>query len=106
MIRYRFLRTAAVALELYGILGLAISVAMLVVGLTTFAQIATLQKTLDDERGPLIQSLRAASATVRDTASATGNFQSSINSARASVDSAATLAATSDRKSTRLNSSH
>jgi uncharacterized phage infection (PIP) family protein YhgE len=95
MIRYRFLRTAAVALELYGILGLAISVAMLVVGVTTFGQIAGLQKNLDDQRGPLIQSLRTASATVRDTASAAANFQSSINNARTSVDNAATLAASS-----------
>src|SRR5205823_4052235 len=45
MLRYRFLRTAAVALEFYGILGLAISAAMLVVGITTFGQIAQLQRT-------------------------------------------------------------
>lgn len=92
MIGFRFLRTAALALELYGILGLAIAVAMLVVGVTTFAQIASLQKTLDDERTSLVQSIRTVSGTVRDTAGATSDFQKSINGAREAADTASGLA--------------
>jgi hypothetical protein len=92
MIRYRFLRTAAIALELYGILGLAIAAAMLVVGITTFQQIASLQRTLDQERASLVASIRTVSGTVRDTAAATGNFQRSIDNARTSADSASSLA--------------
>jgi hypothetical protein len=92
MIRYRFLRTAALALELYGILGLAIAAAMLVVGVTTFAQIATLQKTLDDERSSLVQSIRTVSSTVQDTAASTSDFQRSIDGARSAADTASGLA--------------
>ena len=47
MFGYRFLRSAAVALGLYGLLGLFIAAAMLVVGSTTFSQVTTLQKTLE-----------------------------------------------------------
>ncbi|MBV9172942.1 MAG: hypothetical protein JOZ81_23010 [Chloroflexi bacterium] len=92
MIGYRLLRTAALALVLYGILGLAIAAAMLVVGVATFGQIATFQKTLDDERSSLVQSIRTVSGTVRDTASSTGDFQRSIDGARLSADRASTLA--------------
>jgi small basic protein len=92
MIRYRFLRTAAVALELYGILGLAIAAAMLVVGISTFNQVATLQRTLDQERAALVQSIRTVSGTVRDTAGATSDFQKSIDNARTSADTASQLA--------------
>jgi HPt (histidine-containing phosphotransfer) domain-containing protein len=92
MIGYRFLRTAALALELYGILGLAIAAAMLVVGLSTFAQIALLQKTLDNERASLVQSIRTVSGTVHDTAASTSDFQRSIDRARTAADSASTLA--------------
>jgi hypothetical protein len=92
MIRYRFLRTAALALELYGILGLAIAAAMLAVGITTFAQVTALQKTLDDERSSLVQSLRTVSATVQHTAASTGDFQRSIAGARDAADKASTLA--------------
>lgn len=92
MIRYRFLRTAAVALELYGLLGLAIAAAMLAVGLATFAQVDGLQRTLDQERSSLVASIRTVSGTVRDTAGATGDFQRSIDTARASADTASVLA--------------
>ena len=92
MLRYRFLRTAAVALEFYGILGLAISAAMLVVGITTFGQIAQLQRTLESQRSSLVDSIHTVSATVRDTATTTASFQTSIDDARGAADSASTLA--------------
>ena len=92
MIRYRFLRSAAVALELYGILGLAIAAAMLVVGISTFGQVASLQRTLDQERTSLVQSIRIVSGTIHDTASATTDFQRSIDSARSGADTASSLA--------------
>jgi len=47
MFGYRFLRSAAVALGMYGVLGIFIAAAMLVVGSTTFTQVTTLQKTLE-----------------------------------------------------------
>jgi hypothetical protein len=92
MIRYRFLRSAAVALELYGILGLAIAAAMLVVGISTFNQVASLQRTLDQERASLVQSIRIVSGTIHDTAGATADFQRSIDDARSAADTASSLA--------------
>src|SRR5215207_7693679 len=92
MFRYRFLRTAAVALGLYGVLGLLIATAMLIVGATTFGEIARFQSALETERVALVQSLRTVSATVRDTAGATTEFQRSIESARRSADGASALA--------------
>src|SRR5437879_6346494 len=55
MVSYRFLRSAAVALSAYGVLGLFISAAMLVVGTTTFGQVEKLQATLENERVALVQ---------------------------------------------------
>lgn len=92
MFRYRFLRSAAVALSLYGLLGLFIAGAMFVVGTTTFGQVASLQKTLESERVALVQSIRTVSGTLRDTAAATSDFQHSIDSARAAADQASQLA--------------
>ena len=92
MFRYRFLRSAAVALGAYGVLGLFISVAMLVVGTTTFGQVASLQMTLEAERAALVQSIRTVSGTLHDTAGATADFQRSIESARGSADQASRLA--------------
>jgi hypothetical protein len=92
MVRYRFLTAAAVALGFYGVLGLAIAAAMLVVGLSTFGQVTSLQRTLESERGSLVQSIRTLSATLHDTASATTNFQQSIDRARQSADQASSLA--------------
>ena len=71
MFRYRFLRSAAVALAAYGVLGLFISMAMLVVGTTTFGQVASLQATLESERVTLVKSIRTVSGTLHDTAGAT-----------------------------------
>ncbi|MDQ3810456.1 MAG: hypothetical protein M3336_09210, partial [Chloroflexota bacterium] len=92
MFRYRFLRSAAIALGLYGVLGLFIAAAMLVVGASTFAQLQSLQGSLERERGSLVAAIRTASGTLRDTATATGDFQTSIDGARTSADTASRLA--------------
>jgi hypothetical protein len=92
MFRYRSLRWAAVALIAYGILGLVIAAAMLVVGIATFSQVAALQQTLESERANLVQSIHTVSATLHDTASATTNFQQSIDQARVAADQASGLA--------------
>src|SRR6266550_1657377 len=92
MFGYRFLRSAAVALGLYGLLGLCIAAAMLVVGSITFTQVTTLQRTLESERQALVKSIRTVSGTLRDTSSATTDFQRSIDNARTSADQASKLA--------------
>jgi hypothetical protein len=65
---------------------------MLVVGISTFGQVAGLQRTLESERLSLVQSIRTVSATLRDTAGATVNFQQSISDARGAADRASKLA--------------
>src|SRR5579859_1053899 len=92
MFRYRFLRSAAVALGAYGVLGLFIASAMLLVGTSTFGQVASLQATLESERVALVQSIRTVSGTLHDTAGATADFQHSIDSARSAADQASKLA--------------
>jgi hypothetical protein len=92
MVGYRFLKSAAVALCAYGILGFFIAAAMLVVGISTFTQIASLQKTLESERASLVASIRTVSGTLHDTAGATTNFQQSIDGARGAADQASQLA--------------
>jgi hypothetical protein len=92
MFRYRFLRWAAVAFGLYGLLGLFIAAAMLIVGATTFAQVVSLQVSLESERVALVQSIRTVSGTLRDTAGATSDFQKSIDNARGAADQASQLA--------------
>jgi hypothetical protein len=92
MFRYRFLRSAAVALAAYGVLGLFISAAMFVVGTSTFGQVTRLQATLENERVALVQSIRTVSGTLHDTAGATADFKRSIDSARGAADQASRLA--------------
>jgi uncharacterized phage infection (PIP) family protein YhgE len=92
MVRYRFLRSAAIALVLYGVLGLLIAVAMLLVGVSTFARVTSLQSTLESERLSLVTSIRTVSSTLHDTSGATTNFQQSIDQARGAADRASTLA--------------
>ena len=92
MFRFSFLRTAAIALEVYGILGLFITAALLVVGYSTFAQVSSLQGGLEAERASLVRSIRTVSTTLADTAASTTNFQRSIDGARAAADSASSLA--------------
>ena len=92
MVRYRFLRSAAIALTAYGVLGLLIAAAMLVVGSTTFSQVTGLQKTLESERMSLVQSIRTVSGTLKDTSGATNDFRASINNARSAADQASKLA--------------
>src|SRR6266851_2578103 len=92
MFGYRFLRSVAVALGAYGVLGLFIGAAMLSVGMTTFGQVTTLQATLENERVALVKSLRTVSGTLQDTAGATADFKRSIDSARGAADQASRLA--------------
>jgi hypothetical protein len=92
MTGYRFLRFAAVALWLYGLLGICTAVALLIVGLSVFDQAMSLQRTLETQRTALVQSVRGMSSIVRDTAGATSDFQHSIDSARGSADQASRLA--------------
>ena len=92
MFRYRFLRSAAIALGLYGLLGLFIAAAMLVVGISTFGQVTSVQRTLESERVALVGSIRTVSGTLRDTAGATSDFQKSIDNARGAADQASKLA--------------
>jgi hypothetical protein len=95
MFGYRFLRSAAIALSAYGLLGLVIAAAMLVVGISSFGQVTSLQKTLESERVSLVQSIRTVSGTLHDTAGATTNFKQSIDNARGAADRASSLANTS-----------
>jgi hypothetical protein len=88
----RFLRSAGIALGIYGILGLLIATAILLVGYSTFNQVVTLQVTLESERRSLVQAIRTASGTLRDTAGATSDFEQSIDTARGASDSASKLA--------------
>jgi hypothetical protein len=92
MFRYRFLRSAAIALALYGVLGVVIAAALLVVGVGTFRQVSELQQSLDSERVSLVQSIRTVSRTVADTAASTDDFTTSIEGARSSADAASNLA--------------
>ena len=87
----RFLRSVAVALWLYGLLGAVIGVGLLIVGLSSFEQVLSLQKTLESERTSVVQSVRGMSGTLRDTAAATSDFQYSIDTARSSADQASRL---------------
>jgi len=91
MVRYQFLRSAAIAFVVYGLLGLFIAAAMLVVGISTFGQVLTLQTTLESERVALVQSIRTVSGTLRDTAATTADFQKSIDNARGAADQASKL---------------
>jgi hypothetical protein len=92
MVGYRALRAAAVALGLYGLLGLLIAAAMLVVGGATFTRLAVLSTTLERERASLVQSLHTASATLGDTATSTKDFQQSVSTARQAADQGSRLA--------------
>jgi hypothetical protein len=91
MVGYRFLRSAAIALITYGVLGLVIAAAMLVVGFSTFDQVTSLQRTLENERLALVGSIRTVSGTLRDTSGATSDFQKSIDQARGAADNASKL---------------
>ncbi|HLZ25974.1 MAG TPA: hypothetical protein VKV73_01480 [Chloroflexota bacterium] len=89
---YRFLRLAAVALWLYGLVGAVVAAAMLVVGFSVLEQVTSLQKTFETQRAAVVLSVRGMSGTLRDTAAATSDFQRSIASARGSADQASKLA--------------
>lgn len=92
MVGHRFLRWAAGALVAYGVLGVVIAAAILVVGVRTFSQVASLQATLETQRTALVQSMRTVSATLQDTAGATAGFQQSLGQARGAADQASILA--------------
>ena len=92
MFGYRSLSAAAIALEAYGVLGIFISLAMLVVGHNTFDNVAGLQRTLESERVALVNAIHTASGTLRDTAGASTEFERSIGNARNAADQASALA--------------
>jgi hypothetical protein len=92
MFRDRFVRWSAIALVLYGLLGLCFAAATYNLVSVTLTQVASLQATLETERSALVRSIRTASATLKDTASATNDFQKSIDGARVSADGASRLA--------------
>jgi len=92
MVGYRFLRGAAVALWVYGLLGIVVVAGLLSVGLSTMQQVASLQTTLETERTALVQSVRSMSSILQDTVSSTSDFQHSIDTARGSADQASRLA--------------
>ena len=60
MFQTRYMWSAALALGAYGVFGLVIAAAMLIVGYSTFNQVASLQQTLESERLTLVQSIRTA----------------------------------------------
>jgi hypothetical protein len=88
----RFLRFAAIALIVYGILGLAVAAAITVVGISAFRQLNAMVGSLDQERDALVQVIRTASAAVRDSAAATSDFQTTIGNAADVADQASRLA--------------
>lgn len=92
MRRSSLVRTAALALVLYGVLGFFVGGAMALVGWASFAQVQELQRTLDRERASLAQSLRTVSRTLGNTAGATSDFQRSLDGARDAAGTAADLA--------------
>jgi hypothetical protein len=92
MVRYGFLRWSALALGVYGVLGLIVAAAMLIVGISTFSRITGLQASLETQRVALVQSIRTVSSTLKDTSGATTNFQQSIDGARSAADKASGLA--------------
>ena len=92
MPRSSYLRVAGIALVLYGGLGLVIALAMLVVGISTFDLLTTLQRTLEAERSSLVDSIRTVSVTLEDTSGATTSFQQSVGNARTAADQASRLA--------------
>src|SRR4051812_38289639 len=87
----RAVRLAAAALLAYGFVGVVITLLVLVVGSAGLAQLGALQGTLEQERIALVRSIRTASSTVRDTATASGDIQISIARARDSADTASKL---------------
>ena len=92
VVGYRLLRGAAVALWLYGLLGLVVAAAMLVVWFSLFEQLSSLQKTVETQRAALVQSVRSTSTILKDSAAATADFQRSIDTAHSSADQASRLA--------------
>ena len=92
MLRRAGLRTAALALILYGLFGFLVGATVAIIGYSTFQSVDALRGMLDSERGSLALSLRGVSRTVGDSADATGQFQQTLDGARQSADSAAALA--------------
>jgi len=91
MVGYRFVRAAAVVLGLYGVLGVFVAAALVMVGVWTFDQFAILQSTLEAQRTAVVQSIRTVSGAVRDTAGATSDVRQSIDTARGAANQASVL---------------
>src|SRR5436309_342142 len=85
-------RTAGLALAMYGVLGLFIAASMLVVGWSAFDQLNQLQRSLDLQRQALSASIRTVSQTVADTANSGSDFQQTVDGARNSADTASKMA--------------
>lgn len=93
MYRALFLRTAGVALAFYGVIGIFVVAATVLVGTTAFSEIARSRVVFNRERTSVVDSLRTLSRTFADASAATGNFEQSLNGARDSANSASRLAA-------------
>jgi hypothetical protein len=92
MFGHRIVRFAAVSLALYGVLGLAVAAALVVVGFWTFDQVRSVQRSVETQRIAVVQSIRTVSSAVQTTAGATTDVKRSIDSARGAADQASMLA--------------
>ena len=97
MVGFRLVRAAALALGLYGILGVFVSAAMVIVGIWTFDQLVSLQATLETQRAAIVQSIRTVSGAVHDTGGATTDVRQSIDSAQSAANQASVLSNDSAR---------
>jgi hypothetical protein len=92
MFGYRFVRLAAVVLGLYGVLGIAVAAATLVVGYWTFDQIMAVQRSVETQRIAIVQSIRTVSTAVQTAGNATTDVRRSVETARGAADQASILA--------------
>jgi DNA-binding FrmR family transcriptional regulator len=92
MSRAAFGRLAGLALVLYGILGLFVALAVVVVGYSMFARVQDLARQLDSQRIAVASSLQTAAGTVHDTAAGMGSFQQTVGGAQQAADQASQLA--------------
>jgi hypothetical protein len=86
------LRLAALACCVYAVVAVVTAGALGVVGFTTAQRLAVVAESFEVQRDNLVQAMRTASAALRSSATATGNFRSSIDAASGAVDQASLLA--------------
>lgn len=92
MSRAAFGRLAGLALVLYGILGLFVALAVVIVGTIVFERVQDLAHQLDAERVAVANSLQTAANTVHDTSAGVGSFQQTIGGAQQAADQSSQLA--------------